>query len=95
VTYPPSGPPGHIPGYHLHGTLIPIAAIALSRPEPDDAPAAAAPPPIAPYTLIRDDRFNGHWTSCTPGPEIPQAYPPRPRPCGPSPAAAGHIVDDH
>lgn len=51
MTRPPSGLPGHTPGYRLHGTLIPMAAIASLAPRPMTLSAAAAlytyvgPPP--------------------------------------------------
>lgn len=41
MSNPPLGPPGHLPGYHLLGTLIPIGAVATPRPTIPPAPASA------------------------------------------------------
>lgn len=35
-------------------------------------PEAAAPLPIAPYTPMRDDRFNGHWMLRSAQPRVPE-----------------------
>ena len=43
LMYPPLGPPGHIPGVHVPGTLTPIAAvIALQQQAADEQAQAQA-----------------------------------------------------
>ena len=43
LMYPPLGPPGHIPGVHVPGTLTPIAAVvALQQQAADDQVAQTA-----------------------------------------------------
>ena len=40
--YPPLGPPGHIPGVHVPGTLTPIAAVIASQQQAENEQVQAA-----------------------------------------------------
>jgi hypothetical protein len=84
VSNPPLGPPGHLPGYHLLGTLTPIGAVASAAPRPmipaapppppPPPPPAAVAPPTALETPVRDDRFNGYWTLFSAQPYLPETF---------------------
>jgi hypothetical protein len=74
VTYPPPlGPPGHIVGYHLPGTLVPIGAIASAASNPP-TPAVAPPSVTTTPAPVRDERFDGQWTLFSAEPYLPELF---------------------